>query len=1213
MTHPTLVRDLFDIQDSAHQGAFVVKLTEGLQRPEQTAAEYVVTPGLVDAFDQSLGLIGRALHTGKSMATYLHGSFGSGKSHFMAILSLLLQGHEAAWRIAELHGLREKHAFAGKEKLLELHFHMIGARSLEEKLFSTYVDYVESQHPDEPLPGLFADEELFENARQMIARVGADTFFADMGDAGKKTLRKRETGWTQERFDQAASSSDPKEREKLFSALVKSWFGSYTSQGKYIDLDTGLQVLANHAQSLGYQGVVLFLDELILWLVHRASERSWLNTETEKMIKLVEAQSLRAIPIVSFIARQRALQEMVGKMYTGQDERLLNDLLDLARGRIDTIKLEDNNLPAIVEKRVLVLKPDKRETLQSAFESMRRSAGKSWETLLASDDPDAFRKLYPFSPVLVDALVSLSNSLQRQRTAIKLLVELLTEHISDLKLGEVVCVGDLYDVLAGGEEPTDGVMLSLFRSAKQLYEYQFLPVLQESNGTTTPEKCQRLRQGHPKRLGCSGCPELQCRADNRLVKTLLVAALGPKVLSNMTVSRLSQLNHGTLKVAVPGMEVSLVAQKLRKWGAQNLPLHVGPEKDPAVSVRLEGVDIKPILAKYAGEDSSGNRQRVLRELLFDALGIDKVTDTGKDETVTFHQTKRKGRIVFGNVRALGVENLRCPDDHDYRLVIDYPFDEPGKTPNDDIRALEGFMDQQSSWTLVWLPHFFSEASNRILGDLTILEHIFSSSEVKRQAVAHLSKEDQSRAINDLDNQRNQKRLRLQEVLEKAYGLRRQTGQGFDEDLDVDLRTPEHLMLLTRGADPIQPELAPNLASAVHCFVTALLSAKFPNHPAFTHALSAQRLENMVDRFGQLISYDDKRMPAERDLAAEMNGVLGVLGLVRRTEGYVHVEEAQTLQDLEKARTAEGLARPTVAEVRRWIDPKGLMGLPIDVQDVVVRCYALHAKRTIDLNGKPFQPLAKKEIPGHATLERPDMPEQTEWAAAITKAGHCLGVPVPGNYLSPDNLMKLHGAINAELQKVAKECSALPSLLAQRGEVFGLGGDTDRITTARCADRLCVELLGKSAADQIRALGAFTPETSAQAVGRNVVSSKGVRELLSNALVFGVFSQLVQRSSDLAGAAELVEEATKALRQDEIHVDLVARLRQLAERGQELLSPAAAALPATGQTVATGKLSAKGAEQIQNALREASEQIQIALGDGDEGVELTLQFTLTRKG
>lgn len=137
-----LLKDLISIPERVHQGDFVLKLTEGLSHPEETAAQYVATPALVDAFDRALGLIGDALSSGHSKATYLHGSFGSGKSHFMAVLSLLLSGHEAAWRIPELHGLREKYAYAGKQRLLELHFHMIGAetlsRSCSQRTWSTF-------------------------------------------------------------------------------------------------------------------------------------------------------------------------------------------------------------------------------------------------------------------------------------------------------------------------------------------------------------------------------------------------------------------------------------------------------------------------------------------------------------------------------------------------------------------------------------------------------------------------------------------------------------------------------------------------------------------------------------------------------------------------------------------------------------------------------------------------------------------------------------------------------------------------------------------------------------------------------------------------------------------------------------------------------------------------------------------------------------------
>ena len=49
-------------------------------------------------FDNALGFIQSALEPPTSKAAYLHGSFGSGKSHFMAVLHLLLKGNRGRAR-----------------------------------------------------------------------------------------------------------------------------------------------------------------------------------------------------------------------------------------------------------------------------------------------------------------------------------------------------------------------------------------------------------------------------------------------------------------------------------------------------------------------------------------------------------------------------------------------------------------------------------------------------------------------------------------------------------------------------------------------------------------------------------------------------------------------------------------------------------------------------------------------------------------------------------------------------------------------------------------------------------------------------------------------------------------------------------------------------------------------------------------------------------
>ena len=50
----TLIKDLIKIPEVVHRGDFVLKLTEGITRPEETVKDYVVTEQLAKCFDDAL-------------------------------------------------------------------------------------------------------------------------------------------------------------------------------------------------------------------------------------------------------------------------------------------------------------------------------------------------------------------------------------------------------------------------------------------------------------------------------------------------------------------------------------------------------------------------------------------------------------------------------------------------------------------------------------------------------------------------------------------------------------------------------------------------------------------------------------------------------------------------------------------------------------------------------------------------------------------------------------------------------------------------------------------------------------------------------------------------------------------------------------------------------------------------------------------------------
>src|SRR5450759_465367 len=99
----TLIKDLLDLPPQVSKGDFVLNLAAGVSQSNAAATlrSYVVTPQLAACFDQALGFIQGAADANSSKACYLHGSFGSGKSHFMAVLHQLLQGNPDARAIQE--------------------------------------------------------------------------------------------------------------------------------------------------------------------------------------------------------------------------------------------------------------------------------------------------------------------------------------------------------------------------------------------------------------------------------------------------------------------------------------------------------------------------------------------------------------------------------------------------------------------------------------------------------------------------------------------------------------------------------------------------------------------------------------------------------------------------------------------------------------------------------------------------------------------------------------------------------------------------------------------------------------------------------------------------------------------------------------------------------------------------------------------------------
>ncbi|NRB41364.1 MAG: cell division protein ZapE, partial [Pseudomonadales bacterium] len=777
----TLIKELIEIPEKVQRGDFVLNLSSGLaaEAISQTLEQYVVTDQLAKSFDDALSFIKSTIvgNQNRQKGVYLHGSFGSGKSHFMAVLHLLLQGNSQARAIDELApAISKNDDWMNEKNILLVPYHMIGAASIEAGVLGGYAKYIKKIHPEAPVPGFYLSDRLFKDAQQLREQFDDEAFFSRLNEsAGSEDddgWGDLSSGWDAMSFDAVLQGqSSPEDKDRLVSDLVGCYFKSMTEManteaGGYVEFDQGLRVMTQHAQALGYDGIVLFLDELILWLASHLSDQLFIGNIIQKVMKLVEPSEPRALPIASFIARQRDLRDFVGDQYTGAEQEILSDSLKYWEGRFHTITLEDRNLPVIAERRLLKpLNEAAKNQIDDAFNAMDSKMREEVHNILLTNagDRGSFRSLYPFSPALIQALVALSSALQRERTALKVMLMLLVEQRDTLELGACIPVGDLYDVIASEAEPFSEVMRLHFDNAKTLFERKLMPLL-EAEHNVTQESLAGLDDGDINKRNYLN--------DMRLIKTLLLSALVPEVecLKQLTGNKLAALNHGTIKTPIPGREAQTVLQKCQRWAGQVGEIKISEDSNPIITVQLSGVDTESILEQAQIHDSEGARRKLVKDLVFEAFGIQDDGQLFIEHSLLWKGSRRTVEVVFQNVREISDSKIFEARGDDWKVIIDYPFDQDGYSPADDKAQIQDYeAGGDSARTLCWLPYFLSKSAQQDLGTLVKLEYVLKNDERFSSFSKHLSPTDRAQARTLLDNQRSQLRQRIKDYLMGAYG------------------------------------------------------------------------------------------------------------------------------------------------------------------------------------------------------------------------------------------------------------------------------------------------------------------------------------------------------------------------------------------------------------------------------------------------------------
>ena len=1157
---PTLLRDLIDIPERVQTNDFVLKLSDGVTEAgaAATVATYVVTPQLAKAFDHALGFIQGAVEGRHSAASYLHGSFGSGKSHFMAILDLLLAGNVRVRAIPELAATINRHdPWLSGKRFLMVPFHMIGARDVESAILGGYAEHVRRLHPDAPTPGFYLGERMFEDARGLRTLLGDAAFFKQLNegqtDAGDG-WGDLGAAWDGAAFEAAMlEPPEGEERQRLVGDLIAIYFSSYAdvaaARGEaFVDLDTGLAIMSQHAQRLGYNAVVLFLDELILWLATRAGDVDFVSAEGAKLSKLVEAQRAdRPIPIISFVARQRDLRELIGEHQAGALEVRFIDTLKYWEARFDRITLEDRNLPVIAERRLLKPKSvTAKQEMDAAFERFASQRRDVLETLLGSDNERSlFRMTYPFSPALVEALIAASSVLQRERTALKLMLTLLVKRRDELRLGTLIPVGDLWDEISAGDQPFSDGMRIEFDNAKKLWTQKLLPLLEQVHGITW----QELQEGQ-------GDKQLARHFENdaRLLKTLLLAALVPEVpaLRALTAPRLAALNHGSVVSPVVGREGGLVLQKLRTWAARVGEIRITDDQVPIVSLQITGVDIEPILANAAQSDNDGTRRSRLQRILLEALGIptDHTLLGGQPFVPYEHHwrgTKRRVDLYFEVVRELAYDRMRGRSDAPV-LVMGMPFDPKGRPPADHLAHARDFNDDSAAGGVVWQPSYLSDRAMKDLGTLVRIDFLLAGGGDRlAEAARHLSAGDREQARAVLRSQQSALHQRVRACLEAAYGIR----PDVDGCLGTIVAAEDRLVAL----DTFRPQMPIGAAmkDAVSVLLDGWFAYRFPAHPMFDQDVTVPRLRLVLGEVQRAALLSDQRIFVEDRAVRQALAALAVplrLGRASQTHFLLSSHWAEHFARMHAQ--AGGGEALTVARLRAWIDEPRAMGLPLEAQNLVVLAFAAQADRTLVRHGAPAQ-ASLERIDGDIELREQPLPDEEAWARARERAGALFGL-APGEVRKGATVAKLAAELKAAATEKRPILAALMQALKPHVEAFGVPTAAPRLVTLRSAQTLLADVVGADdALATVMVVADAELSTSEAAVGRCLGSAVILRDAI-NAVSWDIIMTAAGLTDQRRAAAEgLRTRIAETLEADEHAIQLQPVLQEAQRRASRLLA------------------------------------------------------------
>ncbi|HLL23477.1 MAG TPA: DUF6079 family protein [Kofleriaceae bacterium] len=986
---------------------FVIKLKElatGTPEVRKLVDDYVVTPAVATDLPVVFEKMKQVFDRGEEYGRFIHGSFGSGKSHFMTMLSLLLEDIGEAWQKDHpaFAALRTKHhGWVEDAHLLVVRIHMLSVKGrgtgLDRAVYDGFNDALR-RRGKAPFEFLHI-EGVLDEARREAQQYG-DVFWKNLANAGVVASK--------DDFQAMATSKSQKQREALARAYLGYKGRDAASAGIDPKWSEGLRRMADHAKAQGFGGVVLLIDEFLLWLGEKSGQE-FVQAINDLNVIVDHSTGQRAVPMFVFVARQKDIREFYPDLV---DESKLHEQLDHHAQRFEKTMLQDIELRHIVKERVL--RPKAKEAIAEATARLAQDHEKILPGLLSNVDLAYLKDVYPFHPALIEMLIDITALMQRERSALRLLYELLVLHYPKLPLGEFLPVGSAFDAIfpRGGVEASKKV--EVLQDIHRQYYERLEPAMRQLR---TAEELDDKRHV----------------ALDQLVKTVLLAEVSPRLKGKgLTIERLVQLNsvdidgetyRGRLRVAASDLvALSNVVPDLQVTST---------DKTAIVRYVLGGVSLGEMLVRARAKvDNTPRRFEVFYGAIKAALGITNLRGFGDGEEnlgdykLSWRKTERKGTLRITNVRECSYDDFEAPAGA-FTVLIDYPWDEPGHSVEADRqKAMLVRSNRGNKYTACWLPRHMSPSELAIMTDLAAVRFLQTPAG-QSELLDNLAPADRTRLIDQAQAREKLLNEQLGELLRKVYI---EHGEFFPLISDIDTKRPF-------------PDLEANLKH----IAGLVMDRRYPEHPAFLaepkRADLARLLDWMVAAGDATTSvvYDDDTERVLKNIGQPLE--LVNLG---QTKASLRID-SRYIKDVLQRADKDVVSWAEVSDSLR--EKYGFQPLILDLF-LAFLCQRDHRALNA-VSGEPIEVTIGMSSSAAVRLERGKLVSPAEWSRLRELATQVLGLPQPPPQRSLQQQDKLASAMRASGVERRLALEGIYERLGQLGVTSG--ARRDEITTAR--DRL----------------------------------------------------------------------------------------------------------------------------------------------------------------